>query len=48
MISTFEEIVRLVNNLRRREGKKPLTLRQIEMVKEHYEIHSRGGHVSVL
>jgi hypothetical protein len=48
MLSTFPELLRNMNALRSREGKRPLTKSQIEMVREHVAMRERYGRVTCL
>lgn len=43
MISSREELLRNVNALRRREGKRPLTKAQIRMIDEQVAMRARLG-----
>jgi len=43
MISSRDELIRNVNSLRRREGKNPLTKKQIRMIEEQVSMRADLG-----
>jgi hypothetical protein len=42
MLSSFDQLVSNVNDLRKREGKRVLLKHQVEMIREQFEARQRG------